>query len=130
MAKVVSIKIELGPTNPTSPERGYLETAAGEALLPQGGMSRDKLYHELRFHRVTSIQHEGVMIFLIIAGIVLAILVLKLILPLMGEALGIVIAGVLIFSAIALCIAFPPLLLVLICIGIFIALSNSKSKKK
>jgi low affinity Fe/Cu permease len=68
-------------------------------------------------------------IFLIIAGIILAIIVFKLILPLIGNIIGIIIGAVIFFGAIALCIAFPPLFIILIVIGFFIYASNSKGEK-
>lgn len=70
------------------------------------------------------------MIFLIIAGIILAIIAFKIILPLIGNIIGVIIGVVIIFGAIALCFAFPPLFVILIIIGIFIYASNSKEDKK
>ena len=69
------------------------------------------------------------MIFLILAGVILAIIALKLILPLIGKIISTIIGVVIFFGAIAICIAFPPLFVILIVIGIFIYASNSKEEK-
>ena len=68
------------------------------------------------------------MIIVIIAGIILAIIVFKLLLPLIGEMIGVIAAGALFLGAIALCVAFPPLFFLLIFVAL-VAYAKNKSKE-
>ncbi|WP_439821220.1 hypothetical protein ACSPX5_06540 [Pseudomonas sp. HLG18] len=67
------------------------------------------------------------MVIVVIAAIVLAIVVFKMLLPLLGEMIGVVIGGVLLLGAIALCVAFPPIIILFLFVGIVMA-GNKKSK--
>lgn len=69
------------------------------------------------------------MIIVVIAGIIIAIIAFKLLLPLLGEMIGVIIGCALLLGAIALCVAFPPLFFVLLIAGLFIA-GNKKAKDK
>ncbi len=51
------------------------------------------------------------MIIVVIAGIILAVVMFKLLLPLLGEMVGVIIGGLLLLGAIALCVAFPPIII-------------------
>lgn len=69
------------------------------------------------------------MIIVVIAAIILAVIVFKMLLPLLGEMIGVIIGGVLLLGAIALCVAFPPLIIVFLIVGFVIA-GNKKSKEE
>jgi hypothetical protein len=69
------------------------------------------------------------MIIFVIAAIIIAVIVFKLLLPLLGEMIGVVIGGVLLIGAIALCVAFPPIIILFLIVGFVIA-GNKKSKEK
>jgi len=53
----------------------------------------------------------------------------KLLLPLLGEMVGVIIGGLLLLGAIALCVAFPPIIILFLIIGFIIA-GNKKTKDK
>jgi hypothetical protein len=59
--------------------------------------------------------------------IILAVVVFKLLLPLFGEMIGVIIGGVLLLGAIALCVAFPPIIILFLIVGFVIA-GNKKTK--
>lgn len=61
------------------------------------------------------------------AAIVVAVSALKLLLQLLGEMIGLVIGGVLISGEIALCVVFPPIIILFLIVG-FVVASNKKSK--
>lgn len=67
------------------------------------------------------------MIVVVIAAIVVAVIVFKLLLPLLGEMIGLVIGGALLIGGIALCVAFPPVIILFLIVGLIIA-GNKKSK--
>ena len=69
------------------------------------------------------------MIIVVIAGIILAVAMFKLLLPLLGEMVGVIIGGLLLLGAIALCVAFPPIIILFLIIGFIIA-GNKKTKDK
>lgn len=69
------------------------------------------------------------MIIVVIAGIILAVVMFKLLLPLLGEMVGVIIGGLLLLGAIALCVAFPPIIILFLIIGFIIA-GNKKTKNK
>ncbi|WP_421523356.1 hypothetical protein [Pseudomonas yamanorum] len=69
------------------------------------------------------------MIIVAIAALIIAVIVFKLLLPLLGEMIGVVMGGVLLIGAIALCVAFPPIIILFIIIG-FVMAGNKKSKDK
>lgn len=69
------------------------------------------------------------MIIVVIAGIILAVVMFKLLLPLLGEMVGVIIGGLLLLGAIALCVAFPPIIVLFLIIG-FIVAGNKKTKDK
>ncbi|MFV3015347.1 hypothetical membrane protein [Pseudomonas veronii 1YdBTEX2] len=69
------------------------------------------------------------MIIVVIAGIILAVVMFKLLLPLLGEMVGVIIGGLLLLGAIALCVAFPPIIILFLIIGFIIA-ANKKTKDK
>ncbi|PAA15345.1 hypothetical protein CJU81_03945 [Pseudomonas fragi] len=69
------------------------------------------------------------MIIIGIAAIVVAVIAFKLLLPLLGEMIGVVVGGVLLIGAIALCVAFPPIIILFLIVGLVIA-GNKKSKDK
>ncbi len=69
------------------------------------------------------------MIIVVIAGIILAVVMFKLLLPLLGEMVGVIIGGLLLLGAIALCVAFPPIIILFLIIGLIIA-GNKKTKDK
>ncbi|RWA29388.1 hypothetical protein DJ028_00465 [Pseudomonas veronii] len=69
------------------------------------------------------------MIIVVIAGIILAVIMFKLLLPLLGEMVGVIIGGLLLLGAIALCVAFPPIIILFLIIG-FIVAGNKKTKDK
>jgi hypothetical protein len=69
------------------------------------------------------------MIIVVIAAIILAVVVFKLLLPLLGEMIGVIIGGVLLLCAIALCVAFPPIIILFLIVGFIIA-GNKKSKEE
>ncbi|AQY66668.1 MULTISPECIES: hypothetical protein [Pseudomonas] len=69
------------------------------------------------------------MIIVVIAGIILAVVMFKLLLPLLGEMVGVIIGGLLLLGAIALCVAFPPIIILFLIIGFIIA-GNKKTKDK
>ncbi|MCT9825844.1 hypothetical protein HXW90_16390 [Pseudomonas sp. Y39-6] len=69
------------------------------------------------------------MIIVVIAGIILAVVMFKLLLPLLGEMVGVIIGGLLLLGAIALCVAFPPIIILFLIIG-FIVAGNKKTKDK
>lgn len=69
------------------------------------------------------------MIIVVIAGIILAVVMFKLLLPLLGEMVGVIIGGLLLLCAIALCVAFPPIIILFLIIGFIIA-GNKKTKDK
>lgn len=67
------------------------------------------------------------MIIVVIAAIFVAVIVFKLLLPLLGEMIGLVIGGALLIGGIALCVAFPPVIILCLIVGLIIA-GNKKSK--
>jgi hypothetical protein len=69
------------------------------------------------------------MIIVAIAALIIAVIVFKLLLPLLGEMIGVIMGGVLLIGAIALCVAFPPIIILFIIIG-FVMAGNKKSKDK
>ena len=69
------------------------------------------------------------MIIVVIVGIILAVVMFKLLLPLLGEMVGVIIGGLLLLGAIALCVAFPPIIILFLIIGFIIA-GNKKTKDK
>ncbi|MBH3426329.1 hypothetical protein [Pseudomonas alkylphenolica] len=69
------------------------------------------------------------MIIVAIAAIIVAVIVFKLLLPLLGEMIGVIIGGALLIGAIALCVAFPPVIILFLIAGFVIA-GNKKSKEK
>ncbi|WP_046383607.1 hypothetical protein [Pseudomonas veronii] len=69
------------------------------------------------------------MIIVVIVGIILAVVMFKLLLPLLGEMVGVIIGGLLLLGAIALCVAFPPIIILFLIIG-FIVAGNKKTKDK
>jgi hypothetical protein len=69
------------------------------------------------------------MVIVAIAALIIAVIVFKLLLPLLGEMIGVVIGGALLIGAVALCVAFPPIIILFIIIG-FVMAGNKKSKDK
>lgn len=69
------------------------------------------------------------MIIIGIAAIVVAVIAFKLLLPLLGEMIGVVVGGVLLIGAIALCVTFPPIIIIFLIVG-FVIVGNKKSKDK
>mgnify|MGYP000922277168 FL=1 len=58
------------------------------------------------------------MIIVVIAGIILAVVMFKLLLPLLGEMVGVIIGGLLLLGAIALCVAFPPIIILFLMVDV------------
>ncbi|MBD8622766.1 hypothetical protein [Pseudomonas sp. CFBP 13727] len=69
------------------------------------------------------------MIIIVIAAIITAVIVFKLLLPLLGQMVGVVFGGLILVGAIALCVAFPPMIIFIIIAGFVIA-DTKKSKEE